>query len=93
MQAIAKQVFTAEVRAEAVKLVIDQGLTQSEVAPRLKISNKTLGRWVGYRKAAAHGFVDIDQAFFLPRSRAWILRSSPTTPPGMANMKAISTTP
>ena len=28
MEAIAKQVFTAEFRAEAVKLVIDQGLTK-----------------------------------------------------------------
>ena len=36
MEAIAKQVFTAELRAEAVKLVIEQGLTQSEVGRRLK---------------------------------------------------------
>ena len=40
MEAIAKQVFTAEFRTEAVKLVIDQGLTQSEVGRRLKISNE-----------------------------------------------------
>ena len=58
MEAIAKQVFTAEFRAEAVKLVIEQGLSQSEVARRLKISNKTLGRWVVLSRAGKLSAVD-----------------------------------
>ena len=40
------QVFTAEFRAEAVKLVIEQRLSSSEVARRLDMSLKTLSRWV-----------------------------------------------
>lgn len=43
---ITKQVFTAEFRAEAVKLVAEQGLSISEVARRLDMSLKTLSRWV-----------------------------------------------
>ena len=35
MKTTIKQVFTEEFRAEAVKLVVDQGLSQSEVARRL----------------------------------------------------------
>ena len=41
-----KQVFTAEFRAEAVKLVTEQGLSISDVARRLDMSLKTLSRWV-----------------------------------------------
>ncbi len=41
-----KQVFTAEFRSEAVKLVTDQGLSISDVARRLDMSLKTLSRWV-----------------------------------------------
>ena len=37
---ITKQVFTAEFRAEAVKLVAEQGLSISEVARRLDMSPK-----------------------------------------------------
>ena len=43
---LTKQVFTAEFRAEAVKLVEEQGLSISEVARRLDMSLKTLSRWV-----------------------------------------------
>ena len=46
MKTTIKQVFTEEFRAEAVKLVVEQGLSQSEVARRLKVSDKTLSRWV-----------------------------------------------
>ncbi len=58
MEAIAKQVFKAQFRAEAVKLVIEQGLSQSEVGRRLKISNKTLGRWVVLARVGKLGAVD-----------------------------------
>ena len=46
MESIVKEVFTKEFRAEAVKLVLEQGLKQNEVALRLRISGKTLSRWV-----------------------------------------------
>ncbi len=52
MEAIAKKVFTQEYRNEAVKLVTEQGLLQSEVGRRLKISSKMLGRWVAYPRQA-----------------------------------------
>ena len=58
MEAIAKQVFKAQFRAEAVKLVIEQGLSQSEVGRLLKISNKTLGSWVVLARAGKLGAVD-----------------------------------
>ena len=41
--------YADELRGEAVKLVIEQGMTQAEVARRLDMSQKTLGYWV--RKA------------------------------------------
>ena len=40
MKTSIKQVFTEEFRAEAVKLVVDQGLSQSEFARRLKIKTR-----------------------------------------------------
>ncbi|MEO6021805.1 MAG: transposase [Burkholderiales bacterium] len=58
MEAIAKQVFKAEFRAEAVQLVIEQGLSQSEVGRLLKISSKTLGSWVVLARAGKLGAVD-----------------------------------
>ncbi|AUH49357.1 hypothetical protein CXB49_00095 [Chromobacterium sp. ATCC 53434] len=38
--------YTPEFRAEAVKLVVVQGLSLHEAAERLKISKGTLGYWV-----------------------------------------------
>ena len=45
--------YTAEFRAEAVKLVFDQGLTQQEAAKRLGIPKGTLGNWMAAAKPSA----------------------------------------
>ncbi len=58
MQAVTKRTFTAEFRAEAVKLVSAQGLTQSEVARRLDISSQTLHNWVKLSKADKLGSIN-----------------------------------
>ncbi len=42
--------YTREFRAEAVKLVLAQGLTLDEAAQRLAIPKGTLGNWVGAAK-------------------------------------------
>ena len=38
--------FTKEFKLEAIKLVNEQGYTQSEVAERLGISSKNISRWI-----------------------------------------------
>ena len=58
MQAIPKRKVTVEFRAEAVKLVIEQGLSQSEVARRLDIPFQTLHNWVKLSKAGKLSHVD-----------------------------------
>ncbi|RKT10501.1 transposase [Paraburkholderia sp. RAU2J] len=45
-----KAVYTKEIREEAVKLVIADGLGVSEAACQLSISMKTLANWVGAAK-------------------------------------------
>jgi transposase len=45
--------YTREFRAEAVKLVLAQGLTLDEAAQRLAIPKGTLGTWVGAAKRSA----------------------------------------
>ena len=42
----ANQTYTPEFRAEAVKLVLEQGLTQPEAAQRLGILKGSLSNWV-----------------------------------------------
>jgi len=41
-----KQSYSIEFRAEAVKLVLEQGLSQGEAASRLGIPKGTLANWV-----------------------------------------------
>ena len=41
------QSYTAEFRAEAVKLVLAQGLTQQEASQRILVPKGTLANWVG----------------------------------------------
>ena len=48
-KAVPDRQFSDEFRREAVKLVIERGVAQAEVARRLDMSQKTLGYWV--RKA------------------------------------------
>jgi len=38
--------YSAEFRAEAVKMVLDQGLSQEDAARRLSIPKGTLGNWL-----------------------------------------------
>jgi transposase len=47
-----QQRYTPEFRAEAVKLVSEQGLTQETTAKRLVIPKGTLANWVVASKAA-----------------------------------------
>jgi transposase len=41
-----KQKYTPEFRAEAIKLVTEQGLSQEAAAKRLSIPSGTLGNWL-----------------------------------------------
>ena len=47
-----RQRYTPEFRAEAVKMVSEQGLPQGTAAKRLAISKGTLAGWVAASKAA-----------------------------------------
>ena len=44
--------YSDELKAEAVKMVIEQGLTQKETGKRLSIPKGNIGNWVGASKAA-----------------------------------------
>ena len=46
------QRYTTEFRAEAVKLVTEQGLSQEEAAKRLGIPKGTMGNWIVAAKAS-----------------------------------------
>jgi transposase-like protein len=41
-----RRVFSEELKAEAVRMVVRDGLSQMEVGRRLGISNKTIGSWM-----------------------------------------------
>ena len=43
--------YSPELRDEAIKMVIEQGLTQPEVARRLSIPKGTIGNWISKAKA------------------------------------------
>ena len=47
-----KQDYTPEFRAEAVKLVLNQGLSLAEAAKRLSVPKGTLANWVSSAKGA-----------------------------------------
>lgn len=49
-----QQRYTPEFRAEAVKLVTEQGLSQEAAANRLSIPKGTLGNWVAAFKATSY---------------------------------------
>jgi transposase len=46
MGQIIRRKFTAEFRAEAIRMVLEQGLGIAETARRLEMSDKSLGNWV-----------------------------------------------
>ena len=41
-----KQDYTPEFRAEAVKMILEQGLSQSEASKRLSVPKGTLANWL-----------------------------------------------
>ncbi|MBC7622225.1 MAG: transposase, partial [Aeromicrobium sp.] len=45
MKRIPRRTFTAEFKAEAVKLATEQNLTHAEVSRKLDISTKSLRTW------------------------------------------------
>ena len=47
-----QQRYTPEFRTEAVKLVIEQGLSQEAAANRLAIPKGTIGNWVAAAKGS-----------------------------------------
>jgi len=49
-----QQRYTPEFRAEAVKLVTEQGLSQHEAAKRLAIPKGTLANWIAATKTSIH---------------------------------------
>ncbi len=51
--ALNEQDYTPEFRAEAVKLVLNQGLSLAEAAKRLSIPKATLRNWVASAKGAS----------------------------------------
>ncbi len=38
--------YTEEFKTDAIKMVLEQGLTQTEVARRLEIKSQNLSRWI-----------------------------------------------
>ena len=52
-----QQRYTTEFRAEAVKLVTEQGLSQETAADRLGIPKGALGNWVAAAKSATRSTV------------------------------------
>lgn len=44
--------YSDELKAEAVKMVIEQGLTREETGRRLSIPKGSIGNWVGLARAA-----------------------------------------
>ena len=47
MSHIPRRVFTEEFKREAVKLVIEQGLTVTEASRKLDVASKSLRTWIG----------------------------------------------
>ena len=50
MKNIPRRVFTEEYKREAIKLVLEQGLTVVEVSRKLNIATKSLRTWIGQQE-------------------------------------------
>lgn len=62
--------YTAEFKAEAVKLVLEAGITQAQASRDLGITESVLARWVQNARAAAEpGAVQGDEREELKRLR------------------------
>jgi len=54
---IKKAVYTNEFRLDAVRLVLEEGLTRAETSQRLGMNHNTLGKWVkAYKKDGKDAF-------------------------------------
>lgn len=53
MKRLPRRQFTAEYKAEAVKLVTEQHIPQAKVARQLEISIKSLNNWVAQHKTGS----------------------------------------
>ena len=49
MKRIPRRIFTAEFKAEAVKLATEQNLTHAKVSRKLDISTKSLRTWIAHQ--------------------------------------------
>ena len=58
MQSVPKRVFTYEYRAEAVKLVLAEGLAVTEAARKLGMSVKTCSKWIRDARSGVLARVD-----------------------------------
>ena len=58
MQSVPKRVFTHEYRAEAVKLVLAEGLGATEAARKLGLSIKTYSKWIRDARSGKLASVD-----------------------------------
>ncbi len=59
MQSVPKRVFTHEYRAEAVKLVIAEGMGVTAAARKLGLSVKTYSKWIRDARAGALSKIDV----------------------------------
>ena len=50
MKSIPRRVFTEEFKREAIKLVLEQGLTVAEASRTLDIATKSLRTWIGQQE-------------------------------------------
>ena len=62
MNRLPKAVYTKEFRDQAVKMVLADGLSASEVARRLSISMKTLANWIRFARSGKLAQVGQNQA-------------------------------
>lgn len=62
MQSVPKRVFTHEYRAEAVKLVISEGMGVTAAARKLGLSVKTYSKWIRDARAGALSNIDVHRA-------------------------------
>ena len=58
-----KKKYNPELKAEAVKMVNEQGLTQADVSQRLHIPKGTIGNWVAGYTASSPGAPPGEQSY------------------------------
>lgn len=51
MKKIPRQIYTKEFKAEAVRLVREDGLSVSEAARRLSVPNQTFSKWLSKERS------------------------------------------